>query len=1189
MRVLVREPSSRRRRPLAALITAVLAATILPIQTDVVVLAGEPPTPTCQPELFAEPAASGSECRTSTTASKSTTAAESTALALPSGFAESIVFSGLTNPSNLEFAADGRIFVAEKSGIIKVFDNLNDTTPTVFNVIPPSVQNYWDRGLLGLALDPSLTNPALPSRPWVYVLYAYDHQLGNASAPPWGDTCPSPPGPTTDGCVVSGRLSRFTVNGSVIGTQETVLIEDWCQQFPSHSIGNLAFGPDGALYVSAGDGASFNVVDYGQLGGTTGAPPPTPVNPCADPVQEGGALRSQDLRTEPTGGGGGNYVDAVSQDAPTAWYRLGEPSGAIVDQTGGTNGTVTGVVTRDVPGPIGASDDGAIDFNQAGYVTVPDQAKFDLGDSLSIEAWVKFDTSGASFQSIVTKRSSTPVSGDWVLGWNRADANLQFFVHDGSSWDVASQTSVGSLPPGAWYHVVYTKSGSGAGTGRFYINGVEGHTDVSPGLTVSNNAADLRIAGRPDGTQLGDWVDEVAIYDGVLSSTRAAAHYAAASGGGGGGSEPVTLDGAILRVDPVTGAAFAGNPFASSSDPNKRRIIAYGMRNPFRFDVRPGTNELWVGDVGWNNWEEINRIASIGDGVVENFGWPCYEGAGRQSGYDAANLPICEQMYTLGNVVTPPVYTYSHSASVVTGDGCPTGGSSIAGIEFYPESGGTFPAEYRGGLFFADYTRNCIWWMAKGANGQPDPQTRAAFVTPAVGPVDLEVGPDGALYYVDFGGSIRRVQFASGNQPPNAIAQAAPTSGPAPLQVSFDGSASTDPEAGLLAFAWDLDGDGAFDDSTSATPTWTYPSPATVTVRLRVTDPGGLTDTDSVVISASNTPPVPVIDTPAAGTTWEVGEQINFSGSATDAQDGVEPASRLSWQLTIQHCPSTCHSHIAETFPGVASGSFFGPDHEYPAHLDLTLTATDAQGASASVTRELDPKTVILSFATNPTGLQLAVNSSSSTAPFTREVIKGSLNSLSAPSPQTLGSTTYSFSGWSDGGAATHTITASSAASYTATFAPSGSSTTLVPVADAEIRSNKATKNFGNLPTLSVRSGTLRSYLRFNVPTLTGTVTAARLRFFVVEGGTAGGSIYSVGNGWTETGITWNNAPPISGNPLATAGAAVIGTWVEFDVKPVVSSGATVNLALSGGNTNAIDYSSRSGSQAPQLVITTGP
>ena len=72
--------------------------------------------------------------------------------------------------------------------------------------------------------------------------------------------------------------------------------------------------------------------------------------------------------------------------------------------------------------------------------------------------------------------------------------------------------------------------------------------------------------------------------------------------------DPTGLDGAILRVDPDTGAAMPGNPNAGSADPNARRIVAYGLRNPFRITVRPGTNEVWAGDVGWNTWEEINRV-----------------------------------------------------------------------------------------------------------------------------------------------------------------------------------------------------------------------------------------------------------------------------------------------------------------------------------------------------------------------------------------------------------------------------------------------------------------------------------------------------------------------------------------------------------------------------------------------------
>ena len=103
--------------------------------------------------------------------------------------------------------------------------------------------------------------------------------------------------------------------------------------------------------------------------------------------------------------------------------------------------------------------------------------------------------------------------------------------------------------------------------------------------------------------------------------------------------------------NPATGAGLPDNPLASSTDANARRIVAYGLRNPFRINVRPGTNEVWAGDVGWNTWEEVNRLVDplgTGRGDVENFGWPCYEGQGRQSGYDGANLNICENLYGQG-------------------------------------------------------------------------------------------------------------------------------------------------------------------------------------------------------------------------------------------------------------------------------------------------------------------------------------------------------------------------------------------------------------------------------------------------------------------------------------------------------------------------------------------------------------
>ena len=216
---------------------------------------------------------------------------------LPTGFQETVAFSGLTNPTVVRFARDGRVFVAEKSGIIKVFCNLSDTTPTTFANL-----RHERPQLLGSRAPRHGAAPELPGRPRTSTssTRTTTARLAEPRRLAGETPCPTPPGPTSDGCVVSARVSRLQAAGDVMTGSEQVLVEDWCQQYPSHSIGSVEFGPDGALYASAGDGASFNFVDWGQDG--------NPVNPCGDPpagvggtmtppTAEGGALRSQDVRT----------------------------------------------------------------------------------------------------------------------------------------------------------------------------------------------------------------------------------------------------------------------------------------------------------------------------------------------------------------------------------------------------------------------------------------------------------------------------------------------------------------------------------------------------------------------------------------------------------------------------------------------------------------------------------------------------------------------------------------------------------------------------------------------------------------------------------------------------------------------------------------------------------------------------
>jgi hypothetical protein len=144
------------------------------------------------------------------------------------------------------------------------------------------------------------------------------------------------------------------------------------------------------------------------------------------------------------------------------------------------------------------------------------------------------------------------------------------------------------------------------------------------------------------------------------------------------------------------------------------------------------------------------------------------------------------------------------------------------------------------------------------------------------------------------------------------------------------------------------------------------------------------------------------------------------------------------------------------------------------------------------------------------------------------------------------------------------------------------------------VRSTSTSSNFGSARELRVRSGsqTIRSYLKFSVTGVTGAVQSATLRLRVRDAGPNGGSVFSVSNNfagtpapWFEEGLTWKNAPPVTGSALDAAGAVAMNAWIDLDVTAAITGNGTYSFALSGGSSDVVDYVSKEGTSPPQLVV----
>ena len=330
---------------------------------------------------------------------------------------------------------------------------------------------------------------------------------------------------------------------------------------------------------------------------------------------------------------------------------------------------------------------------------------------------------------------------------------------------------------------------------------------------------------------------------------------------------------------------------------------------------------------------------------------------------------------------TPSVAIIGTPESQVAGT--PFSGQCSVGGTLY--TGNTFPAQYHNTYFQADFGNG---WIKRVTLDNADVITRVDnFASGYTEVVCITEHPsDGSLVTVQLNSStgVKRVQYG-GNQPPVAKPTSNVVYGTSPLTVNFNGSDSYDlsPGGSIVAYSWNFGG-GSPATSNAANPgnivfTESSGNPRKFVVMLTVTDNGGATHTESVIISVNNTPPVVTITSPIKNSQYTPGPDIMYDCTAT-VSDAQHSGSQLEyeWQTTLRH---NDHEHrnpidnAVNTNTLIQRVGFIGGDVYY---WLIELTVTDAAGLStkdsAKIFPDRSPSILVVSPSNEATGVATGTN-----------------------------------------------------------------------------------------------------------------------------------------------------------------------------------------------------------------------
>lgn len=319
-----------------------------------------------------------------------------------------------------------------------------------------------------------------------------------------------------------------------------------------------------------------------------------------------------------------------------------------------------------------------------------------------------------------------------------------------------------------------------------------------------------------------------------------------ALGDGGSGGDPLnngqnlnTLLGKILRIDINSGTPYripSSNPFVNTSG-RRGEIWAYGLRNPWKFSFDRSNGDLYLGDVGQNQWEEIDFSAGGSPGGV-NYGWRCMEGLHAYTSVAPCNDPN----YLAG--LTAPIAEYSHSL-----------GASVTGGNVY--RGSLYP-QLRGRYFYGDFVSGRIWSLTRLPGSSP------SFSAPVLELSNTGInisafGEDqaGEIYVADYtGGTIRRLEAAGGAADFSGSTLAPSTNNANPTeQVMFtillkntgadaSGLSLSNPLPDGLSYSGGLSASSGTANQSGGTITWSgsVPEGGTVTIQYLTTVGAGVGD-----------------------------------------------------------------------------------------------------------------------------------------------------------------------------------------------------------------------------------------------------------------------------------------------------------------------------------------------------------